>query len=99
VHENRPAVQISIHAAGQKRSSIVADRRLIQRKAAVRPIARIVTQSANRHQAMKSFESIDDRTKVRGVLFVLIVRTVAARLSVTSAAVRSNEGKFVVFIV
>jgi hypothetical protein len=44
----QPAVQISIQAAGQKRPTIVVDRRFIQRKAAVRPIA---WRHAKRHQA------------------------------------------------
>ena len=45
----QPAMQMSIHVAGQKRPSIVAGRPFIQLKAAVRPIAWIVTQSAIRH--------------------------------------------------
>jgi hypothetical protein len=59
-------MQMSIHVADQKRLSIVADRPFIQLKAAVRPIAWIVTQSAIRHQAMKSFESIDNPMKSSG---------------------------------
>jgi hypothetical protein len=59
-------MQMSIHLAGQKRPSIVAGRPFIQLKAAVRPIAWIVTQSAIRHQAMKSFESIDNPMKSSG---------------------------------
>ena len=60
------AIRISIHVAGQKRPSIVADRRFIQRKAAVRSIAWIATQSAIRHQAMKRFQSIHDPMKSSG---------------------------------
>ena len=62
----QPATQINTHAAGQKRPSIFGGRRFIHRKAAVRPIEWIVTQSAIRHQAMKSFESIDDLIKSSG---------------------------------
>jgi hypothetical protein len=57
-------MQISIHVADQKRLSIVADCLFIQLKAAVRPIAWIVTQTAIRHQAIKSFESIDKPMKL-----------------------------------
>ena len=46
---------MSINVASQKRPSIVADLPFCQVKAAVRPIAWIVTHSAIRHQAMTSF--------------------------------------------
>ena len=59
-------MQINIHVADQKRPSIVADRRFIQLTPAVRPMAWIVTQSDIRHQAMKSFESIDNPMKSSG---------------------------------
>ena len=52
------------HAVGQKRPSIFGGRRLSHRKAAVNPIEWTVTQRAIRHEAMKSFESINDPIKL-----------------------------------
>jgi len=56
---------MSINVASQKRPSIVADLPFSQVKAAVRPIAWIVTHSAIRHQAMTSFESMKQGGGVR----------------------------------
>jgi hypothetical protein len=61
MHQDRPARDANEHPRRRPEAPLNRCRPpLHQLKAAVRPIAWIVTQSAIRHQAMKSFESIDD---------------------------------------
>jgi len=72
-------MQISIHVADQKCPSIVADRPFIQLKAAVSPTAWIITQSAIRHQAMRSFESIDNQMKSSNNYLNAAVRAIGPR--------------------
>ena len=56
----QPATRISVQVDGQKRLSSSPGRRFTQRKATVSPAACTVTQSAIKHNAVRSFVSISE---------------------------------------